>query len=160
MKRAIRIASPLTALGLALALAATSFGRHAAAAPLDSGATETNVTRLTTSVLEHSQFAHHPFDSELAGTLLDRYLDALDGTRSLFLQVGRRRVRRLPRDACAGYPRGRRYHARLRLSFVDIFSAWTASRLRHRDAPNRDVRFHGPRCPTRSIESTHRGRAT
>jgi carboxyl-terminal processing protease len=44
------------------------------------------VTRLTTSLLGHSQFSHHPLDAELAGRLLDRYLAALDGTRSLFLQ--------------------------------------------------------------------------
>jgi carboxyl-terminal processing protease len=42
---------------------------------------------LATSLLEQSQFSHHPFDRELAGTFLDRYLDALDGTRSLFLQT-------------------------------------------------------------------------
>ena len=85
MKRPIRIASPATALGLAVALATTGFGRDAAAHP-DLQVTEANVTRLTTGLLEHSQFAHHPFDSDLAGTLLDRYEDALDGTRSLFLQ--------------------------------------------------------------------------
>jgi len=48
--------------------------------------TEANVTRLTTTILERSQFAHHPLDSELAGRFLDGYLDALDGRRSLFLQ--------------------------------------------------------------------------
>jgi len=48
--------------------------------------TDANITRITTSILEHSQFAHHPLDRELAGKLLDSYLDALDGTRALFLK--------------------------------------------------------------------------
>lgn len=48
--------------------------------------TEANITRLTASILGSSQFAHHPLDRELAAKFLDRYLDAIDGTRSLFLQ--------------------------------------------------------------------------
>jgi len=48
--------------------------------------TESNITALTTSLLEHSQFSHRPFDDALAGTLLDRYVDSLDGTHSVFLQ--------------------------------------------------------------------------
>jgi carboxyl-terminal processing protease len=74
-------------LGLVISLGATGFVRRSAAAPQDPrGAEEASITRLTTGLLEHSQFAHHPFDRELAGALLDRYLDALDGSRSLFLQ--------------------------------------------------------------------------
>jgi len=41
---------------------------------------------MTTSLLEHSQFAHHPLDHELAGKFLDRYLDALDPAHVLFRQ--------------------------------------------------------------------------
>jgi carboxyl-terminal processing protease len=48
--------------------------------------TEANITRLTASILGSSQFAHHPLDRELAAKFLDRYLDNIDGTRSLFLQ--------------------------------------------------------------------------
>jgi carboxyl-terminal processing protease len=48
--------------------------------------TDANITRMTTGILGHSQFAHHPLDAELAGKLLDLYLDALDGNRSLFLK--------------------------------------------------------------------------
>ena len=81
-----RLGYPLTALGLALTFACTGLGGRSAAAPSDAHSTEANITRLTTGILEHSQFAHHPFDSVLAGTLLDRYLDSLDGSRSLFLQ--------------------------------------------------------------------------
>src|SRR3569623_3217731 len=63
-------------------------GRAAPPAPGPAGqATERNITKLTVSLLEHSQFAHHPLDREFANTFLDRYLDALDGTRSLFLQA-------------------------------------------------------------------------
>ena len=60
-------------------------GGHPASAPT-MGTTEANITRVTAGFLEASQFAHHPLDSELAGKFLDRYLDDLDGSRSLFLQ--------------------------------------------------------------------------
>jgi carboxyl-terminal processing protease len=86
MKFPTRFAVPLVPLGVALAFATMAFRGHAAASP-DPGATEANITRLTTGLLEHSQFAHHPFDDALASTLLDRYLDSLDGSRSLFLQT-------------------------------------------------------------------------
>jgi carboxyl-terminal processing protease len=86
MKRLIRFAPPLTALGLILALATTGFTGLAAAPAPDTRATEANVTRLTTSILEDSQFGHHPFDGELATTLLNRYVDSLDPTRSILLQ--------------------------------------------------------------------------
>src|SRR5271166_1638355 len=46
--------------------------------------TSPDVVRLTAEVLEHSQFAHHRLDDELAAKFLDRYLDALDGSRTLF----------------------------------------------------------------------------
>jgi carboxyl-terminal processing protease len=70
---------------LALGLALSGSGR--AAPPTDPAQiTAANITRVTTNLLGHSQFAHHPLDAELAGRLLDRYLDALDGSRSLFLQ--------------------------------------------------------------------------
>jgi carboxyl-terminal processing protease len=69
-----------------LVIATMGFGGLRAAPP-HPATTESNITRLTTNVLENSQFAHHPFDSELAGTLLERYMDALDRTRSLLLQT-------------------------------------------------------------------------
>ena len=80
-----RMAMPLTALGLVLTLA-VGLGCLPAAAYERPRTTDANITRLTTKVLESSQFAHHAFDDALAATLLDRYLDALDGTRSVFLQ--------------------------------------------------------------------------
>lgn len=72
-------------LGLALAMATMGLGGHPAVRP-DPTTTEANITRVTTTLLEDSQFAHHPFDHELARTLLGRYLDSLDGARTLFLQ--------------------------------------------------------------------------
>ena len=53
---------------------------------LDQAATDAEITRLTSKILEKSQFAHHPLDDELAGKFLDRYLDTLDGQHMLFLQ--------------------------------------------------------------------------
>jgi carboxyl-terminal processing protease len=48
--------------------------------------TEANIMLVTAGVLERSQIAHHPLDTDLAGKFLDRYIDDLDGSRSLFLQ--------------------------------------------------------------------------
>jgi carboxyl-terminal processing protease len=55
--------------------------------PLDQAATDAEITRLTSKILEKSQFAHHPLDDELAGKFLDRYLDTLDGQHAVFLQT-------------------------------------------------------------------------
>src|SRR3569623_2011493 len=75
-----------TIAALALGLAAS--GMAAPPAPGPAGqAPERNITKLPVRLLEHSQFAPHPLDREFANTFLDRYLDALDGTRSLFLQA-------------------------------------------------------------------------
>ena len=83
MKRPTRIASFAAALGLTFALGTMCLANRAAKPPAEADV----ITRLTTNVLERSQFAHHPLDSELAGKFLDSYLDALDGTHSLFTQA-------------------------------------------------------------------------
>ena len=72
--------------GVAVAITTMGLGGQVASTLAATGPTEANITRLTTNLLEQSQFAHHPLDSKLAGNLLDRYLDDLDGTRSLFLE--------------------------------------------------------------------------
>jgi carboxyl-terminal processing protease len=87
MKLSAHIAPRLLAIALSLGLGAVALAGPQAQRPPDVQATEANVTRLTTSILERSQFAHHPLDSELAGKFLDGYLDALDGRRSLFQQA-------------------------------------------------------------------------
>ncbi len=86
MKSRTRIAFSLTAVGLVIACRALGIGGQSASLPASTRTTEANITRLTTHLLEHSQFAHHPLDSELAGKFLDSFLDALDGAHSLFLQ--------------------------------------------------------------------------
>ncbi len=86
MKQPIRLVSSLAAIALAVALTSVGFDAQSARPSADARTTDANITRLTTGLLEHSQLAHHPFDDQLAGNVLDRYLDALDGTRSLFLQ--------------------------------------------------------------------------
>jgi len=53
---------------------------------LDQAATNVEITRLTSKILEKSQFAHHPLDDELASKFLDRYCDTLDGQHMVFLQ--------------------------------------------------------------------------
>ena len=82
-----RIAFPFLAIGLALAVSTTGSSACAAAAPSSPPTTDANVTRLTTHLLESSQFAHRPFDDRLASLFLDRYLDSIDGARSLFLKT-------------------------------------------------------------------------
>lgn len=72
---------PVVALALFTALASAR-----AAAPPDRGTTEANITRVTAAFLARSQLTHHPLDQQLAGKLLDHYIDALDGSRSLFLR--------------------------------------------------------------------------
>ncbi|HEY2735146.1 MAG TPA: carboxy terminal-processing peptidase, partial [Polyangiales bacterium] len=84
MNRLNRLAAYWATLGLATVLAVNCAGRTALAAP--PGATEANITRLTTDILEHSQFSHHVLDRDLASKMLDSYLDALDGSRELFLK--------------------------------------------------------------------------
>jgi carboxyl-terminal processing protease len=73
------------AVAFALALV-TSFAVARGPETADQRTTEANITRVTASLLARSQLAHHPLDTQLAGKLLDRYLDALDGARSLFLR--------------------------------------------------------------------------
>src|SRR5262249_5944999 len=80
-----RPAAVVAALVAALVLAVGARGSRAAPAA-DTAATEANITRVVTSVLAESQFAHHPLDDQLAAKLLDRYLEALDGDRAVFLQ--------------------------------------------------------------------------
>jgi carboxyl-terminal processing protease len=86
MKLVSTRALPLAALGLVLTFAAAGQGAAPAADARATAATEANITRVTATLLERSQFAHNPLDNELAAKFLDRYLDALDGTRSLLIQ--------------------------------------------------------------------------
>jgi len=78
--------SLLSGLGLGLVVASTVWGGQPASKPSSADATEANITLVTAGFLEHSQLAHHPLDTELAGKFLDRYLDDLDASRSLLLQ--------------------------------------------------------------------------
>ncbi len=123
MKFPAKVATRLLALGLATGLAAAALAEPPVARLTTAQATEANITRLTTSILERSQFAHHPLDGELAGKFLDGYLDALDGRRSLFVQSDvdefaafRPTLARVTRegDTSAAHAIWRRYLQRLR----------------------------------------------
>jgi carboxyl-terminal processing protease len=85
MNRRIRSVVTLATFALVTTVSAQSCAGHRALAATPAR-TEANIARLTTNILEQSQFAHHALDRELAGQFLDSYFDALDGTRSLFLQ--------------------------------------------------------------------------
>ncbi len=63
-----------------------AFGKPSAPAAPEARATAVNLIRVTTSLLEQSQFSHHRLDRELAKKWFDLYLDNLDGRRTLFLQ--------------------------------------------------------------------------
>lgn len=80
-----RLSSPLAVL-FALALVPATVRGAPTGPPADGRTTEANITRLTTTLLEFSQFSHHPLDADFAGKFLARYLDALDGGHSLLLQ--------------------------------------------------------------------------
>jgi carboxyl-terminal processing protease len=82
-----RASLSLLAGALTLALVTSSWASAPVPSAVGKSETEANITRVTTSVLEQSQFSHHPLDAQLAGKLLDRYLDALDGSRTFFLQA-------------------------------------------------------------------------
>ena len=84
----------LAALSTAIALVASPVpaagpapGPARASRPAEARATDANITKLATDILGHSQFAHHPLDADLAAKFLDRFLAALDGTHSIFLQA-------------------------------------------------------------------------
>jgi carboxyl-terminal processing protease len=86
MKLPTRITTRAVAFVLAIALGAAAVAGLSASRTTTPSDTESNITRLTVSILARSQFAHHPLDADLANQFLERYLDALDGRRSLFLQ--------------------------------------------------------------------------
>ena len=73
-------------LGLVAILTAATLANRADLVSV-SNSTEGNIAKLTANILEHSQFAHHPLDAELAGNFLDRYLDVLDGSHALFVPL-------------------------------------------------------------------------
>ena len=71
-----------------LAIAVTGLAGARPIAPISGeiASTSSAVVRLTAQLLERSQFARHRLDDQLAVKLLDRYLDALDSTRTIFFQ--------------------------------------------------------------------------
>lgn len=83
MKRRLPLALSLL-VALALAGASASNG---ATASRDTHATDVNLVRVTTNLLEQSQFSHHPLDRDLTKKWLKHYLDALDSRHSLFLET-------------------------------------------------------------------------
>lgn len=78
------------AVTISLVLAVTGIAANRLAVPFqgetNAASASANIVRLTAEVLERSQFAHHRLDEELAAKFLDRYLDSLDSSRTLFLQ--------------------------------------------------------------------------
>ena len=85
-----RVTSSSVALLMSVAVTSASFaseGPSPGVARADAAATEANITRLTTNVMGEAQFSHRPFDDQLARLLLARYEDALDPSRSVFLQT-------------------------------------------------------------------------
>jgi carboxyl-terminal processing protease len=76
----------IIAATLVIAVAGIATSRPAPLISGESDSASANVVRLTAEVLERSQFAHHRLDDELAAKFLGHYLDALDGSRTLFFQ--------------------------------------------------------------------------
>ncbi len=84
LRPAIAALVSLVLAGLVTAVASGS--RTASLAAGANDPTDRNITRITASLLEHSQFSHHRLDDELAVKFLNRYLDSLDPAHLLFLQ--------------------------------------------------------------------------
>jgi len=88
-----RVSGAIIGLALAIALAgigvvgARAPGAKGPSSPAGSQSTEANITRMTSILLAQSQFTNRPLDGDFGGKLLSRYLDALDGARSLFFQT-------------------------------------------------------------------------
>jgi carboxyl-terminal processing protease len=82
----------------AVVTAVAALPRSRARASVDHATTDANTARLVASLLGRSQFAHHPLDEQLASKLVARYLEALDGARSLFLQGDVAELAGHPRD--------------------------------------------------------------
>src|SRR5215831_11198936 len=85
MKIFLKPLRSIIAISGALMLSVSAFSLQPGE-PLDNAATDAEITRLTSKILEKSQFAHHPLDDELAGKFLDRYLNTLDSQHIMFLQ--------------------------------------------------------------------------
>lgn len=72
-------------MAIGLALIATRVSAQQLATP-NVEKTEANIAKITSAFLQQQHFSHHPFDQEIAGKFLDRYLDMLDGFHIYFLQ--------------------------------------------------------------------------
>jgi carboxyl-terminal processing protease len=101
MKRRLSFAFPLLVAAL-VAWASHSDGAPATASARDTHATDVNLVRVTTTLLEQSQFSHHPLDKELGKKWLDHYLDGLDTRHSLFLQTDVEEFAKLQGDLSDG----------------------------------------------------------
>ena len=86
MKISVRVVRRLFLLGAVGAAAAWGMACFSTVRQARAATTEANITRLTTSILERSQFAHHPLDAELSQKFLESFLETLDRSRSLFLK--------------------------------------------------------------------------
>src|SRR5580704_4392480 len=48
--------------------------------------TDANIALMEADILQNWQYSQHPFDTEIAGKFLDRYLETLDYSHIYFLQ--------------------------------------------------------------------------
>jgi carboxyl-terminal processing protease len=85
MKPSAKSICQIVAITAALIVSASAINPRSSE-KLDAAETKAAITTLTARILESSQFAHHRLDDDFAGKFLDRYLDALDGGRLVFLQ--------------------------------------------------------------------------
>ncbi len=83
----MKLNTRILVIAASLVIVLTGIAATRPTSPLSSEVESANLVRLTAEVLERSQFAHHRLDDELAAKFLDRYLDALDGSRTLFFQT-------------------------------------------------------------------------
>lgn len=82
----MKIFSYLLAFKLALTLASAQPVKPSSTNAVADARTEKNIALVVSTLLEKIHYSQKPFNDEMSGKLLDRYLDALDGLHLHFLQ--------------------------------------------------------------------------
>jgi len=85
-----RLPTAIVSIILACLAAACIAGRTASPATGANDPSDGNITRVTASLLEYSQFSRHRLDNDLAAKFLDHYIDSLDPAHLLFVQADAR----------------------------------------------------------------------
>src|SRR5580698_17963 len=84
--RTLFCSSPILALVLTLHSASAALPTGENAPGPTSDPTDANIAEIEGDMLQTFQYSQHPFDAEISGRFLDRYLEMLDYSHLYFLQ--------------------------------------------------------------------------